>query len=914
MKRKPLLITLTLIVLVALLTAVSSPLSSAIELPAALKPFAFPLFLGLPLLLGLIAALQYFLQEKTEPPVLTPGQQNRQRLIARVRTSWIKGVLEKSLYDAVPIALGLQEQPNAVSTPLRPYLQQPDHQAQPVPHGICITQVYDDADGELLILGEPGSGKTTLLLELARDLLDRAKSDETLPMPLVFNLSSWAVKRRPLADWLVEEINTKYQVPRNLAQSWVQADQVLPLLDGLDEVALPHRSACVEAINTFRKDHGLLPLVVCSRSVDYLALRRQLHLRSAVVVQPLTEQQIDEHLSGAGEQMEAVRAGLRDDPVLQQLATTPLMLNILILVYQDRPLEGRAEGGSAETRQEQLFASYVQHMLKRPRAETRYTPEQTINWLARLARQMRQQDQTIFYIEHIQPNWLPEGKARWFYSITIGLFSLLLGLLYYVQGGLMTAQRLFGYSFPFDWLAAGLIGLLISLLIMWQLGVLEIKVKSAEIPVWSWKRVNQGFVATIVESLAIGLIAGLVFGVAILLGEALIFGVADVVSSLQNFPLVFSSYMLKGLIGGLIGGVLFRLVGGFGTQEESAKVLIWSWKGIQKRWAITLIIAGIYVLIYFIYWLISSPGYPLFGLAFGLFGALGIWCMGGLDTRGTEIPLWSWRSLRKRWVAMLIMGVIGGLISLQIFWIIVWYNGLEWFDGAFLGLVVGLVIWQWSGLEIKIRPAERIVWSWESARKGWIIIMSIALVCALVGGLIYGLAGTLVSGLFAVLCVVVWQGLSNERLDQHHLVTPNQGIRHSARNGALYGLLIGLASGLFLGAAMVLTNRIHLPLSVLISLVLPIVIRWGIISGLVGGMFFGWDACIKHVILRLFLWRAGSMPWNYARFLDYAAERILLRKVGGGYIFVHRLLLEYFATLDDVSIPSHGGARRGGRP
>ncbi len=39
------------------------------------------------------------------------------------------------------------------------------------------------------------------------------------------------------------------------------------------------------------------------------------------------------------------------------------------------------------------------------------------------------------------------------------------------------------------------------------------------------------------------------------------------------------------------------------------------------------------------------------------------------------------------------------------------------------------------------------------------------------------------------------------------------------------------------------------------------------------------------------------MPWRYARFLDYAAERLFLRKVGGGYIFVHRLLLEYFASL-----------------
>ncbi len=47
--------------------------------------------------------------------------------------------------------------------------------------------------------------------------------------------------------------------------------------------------------------------------------------------------------------------------------------------------------------------------------------------------------------------------------------------------------------------------------------------------------------------------------------------------------------------------------------------------------------------------------------------------------------------------------------------------------------------------------------------------------------------------------------------------------------------------------------------------------------------------------------------WSYSRFLDYAAERILLRKVGGGYIFAHRLLLEYFASLDTTA--THNGAR-----
>lgn len=36
---------------------------------------------------------------------------------------------------------------------------------------------------------------------------------------------------------------------------------------------------------------------------------------------------------------------------------------------------------------------------------------------------------------------------------------------------------------------------------------------------------------------------------------------------------------------------------------------------------------------------------------------------------------------------------------------------------------------------------------------------------------------------------------------------------------------------------------------------------------------------------------------NIIRFLDYATERIFLRKVGGGYIFIHRLLQDYFAEL-----------------
>ncbi|QYO63721.1 hypothetical protein [Leptolyngbya sp. 7M] len=68
-----------------------------------------------------------------------------------------------------------------------------------------------------------------------------------------------------------------------------------------------------------------------------------------------------------------------------------------------------------------------------------------------------------------------------------------------------------------------------------------------------------------------------------------------------------------------------------------------------------------------------------------------------------------------------------------------------------------------------------------------------------------------------------------------------------------------------------------------------------LILGLSVGLVYGGLACIQHFNLRLILYRKGRIPWNYARFLDYAAERLLMKKVGGGYVFVHRMLMEHFA-------------------
>jgi hypothetical protein len=64
-----------------------------------------------------------------------------------------------------------------------------------------------------------------------------------------------------------------------------------------------------------------------------------------------------------------------------------------------------------------------------------------------------------------------------------------------------------------------------------------------------------------------------------------------------------------------------------------------------------------------------------------------------------------------------------------------------------------------------------------------------------------------------------------------------------------------------------------------------------------GGGLSGLGAFIRHWALRWQFQRAGSMPRSYVPFLDFCADHILLQRIGGGYRFIHALLLDYFAAL-----------------
>jgi hypothetical protein len=141
------------------------------------------------------------------------ADRNRSAMLEKVRTIWITGFLQQSLFHETHILLGLSERPEAVARPMDLLVKRPDQGERPLPSGTQIVQVFDAMDQAVLILGSPGSGKTTLLLELAGDLIRRARDDRAHPIPVVFPLSTWAESRKPLIEWLQDELNLRYDVP-----------------------------------------------------------------------------------------------------------------------------------------------------------------------------------------------------------------------------------------------------------------------------------------------------------------------------------------------------------------------------------------------------------------------------------------------------------------------------------------------------------------------------------------------------------------------------------------------------------------------------------------------------------------------------------------------------------------------------
>jgi hypothetical protein len=228
----------------------------------------------------------------------------------------------------------------------------------------------------------------------------------------------------------------------------------------------------------------------------------------------------------------------------------------------------------------------------------------------------------------------------------------------------------------------------------------------------------------------------------------------------------------------------------------------------------------------------------IFGVAFGV-----IAIVSKPDIETVETLKWSWREARKS----LLLGL---------------KNGIP------LGLVAGFIFGLLSELNPGVTPSQVT----QQVSSGMFLGMLGGTCAGIVGGIIYGLT----------------HGLRGSTIETK--TVPNQGIWRTIKSAGLGGLMGGAID------------------TVVITVIYGLMLGWkfgaiyglsyGFFGGAIAGFIFGGgQACLKHFVLRSILYRNNYIPWNYARFLNYATEHAFLQRVGGGYIFIHRLLLEHFARI-----------------
>lgn len=215
---------------------------------------------------------------------------------------------------------------------------------------------------KLMILGKPGAGKTTFLKHLAIQCIGGTFQSDRVPVFVTLKDFAEASSKPDLLDYIERLIATnpvgaRHALPLSRILS---AGRALILLDGLDEVRDADSSRVLQQIRDFSQQFPLNQFVITCR----IAAREYTFEKfTEVEIDDFDDKQIADFsgkwFRSKNDSIKAERflQRLKEDEPIRELATNPLLLTLLCLVFED--------SGSFPTNRAELYQTGVDVLLKK---------------------------------------------------------------------------------------------------------------------------------------------------------------------------------------------------------------------------------------------------------------------------------------------------------------------------------------------------------------------------------------------------------------------------------------------------------------------------------------------------------------------------------------------------------------------
>lgn len=308
----------------------------------------------------------------------------------------------------------------------------------------------------LVIIGGPGTGKTTLAVQLLMELLRTRLPGE--PVPVLLSAARWNAETHPrLHDWLAECLGMDYPALHaegsgpDTARTLATRSEVLPILDGLDELPGEARADILAALNQSMYDCD--QLILTCRTAQFAESVEAVGdvLAAAAVIEPypLSTGAAADYLQAClparphhtwPRVLDALRQGTA--PALAEVGATPLGLWLVRAAYiasrQDpSPLLDLGRGDPSTLNDhlcDRLIPALVSSRppadgpaeLFRPRHA--WDPEQVRHWLTYLSQLLGRDSHDVAWWRLARHT--PTRSVRWAVSLSCGLVvGMTIGLL-----------------------------------------------------------------------------------------------------------------------------------------------------------------------------------------------------------------------------------------------------------------------------------------------------------------------------------------------------------------------------------------------------------------------------------------------------------------------------------------------------